>query len=217
MNDYSRGYAAGLKAAAALVPTDDTRELCCNGYDCECRKPEDAAFVAAEIEARRVKKAILSLPIVGEADQRGAAAQELPAVNSARPAASDSLSPELSSGEPVLSSSVIRDSAQQPAQSAPLPAVSVPRTIDRAAHRHVLDVWNDCMENAETLETTWRRLVEALVDPARPGPSQECVIVPVEELKIVLDFFRKANWPDTRAGNAAYRLNSAMLAAAKEE
>lgn len=73
------------------------------------------------------------------------------------------------------------------------------------------------MENAETLETTWRRLVEALVDPARPGPSQECVIVPVEELKIVLDFFRKANWPDTRAGNAAYRLNSAMLAAAKEE
>lgn len=55
------------------------------------------------------------------------------------------------------------------------------------------------------------------VEPARPGPSQECVIVPVEELKIVLDFFRKANWPDTRAGNAAYRLNSAMLAAAKEE
>ena len=52
------------------------------------------------------------------------------------------------------------------------------------------------------------------VEPARPGP---CVVVPVEELKIVLDFFRKANWPDTRAGNAAYRLNNAMLAAAKEE
>ena len=71
MTPYERGYAAGLKAAAALVPTDDTRELCCNGYDCECRKPEDAAFVAAEIEARRVKKAILSLPIQGEATNPG--------------------------------------------------------------------------------------------------------------------------------------------------
>ena len=71
MNDYSRGYAAGLKAAAALVPTDETRELCCNGYDCECRKPEDAAFVSAEVEARRIKQAILSLPIQGEAEGSG--------------------------------------------------------------------------------------------------------------------------------------------------
>ena len=121
------------------MPTDDTRELCCNGYDCECRKPEDAAFVAAEIEARRVKKAILSLPIPGEATNPG--------------------------------EQVVRDA----------------HTEDGSKH---------------------------CVEPARPGP---CVVVPVEELKIVLDFFRKANWPDTRAGNAAYRLNNAMLAAAKEE
>lgn len=138
MTPYERGYAAGLKAAAALVPTDDTRELCCNGYDCECRKPEDAAFVSAEVEARRIKQAILSLPIPGEATNPG---EQVP------------------------------DSA-------------------RIGGSHITS------------------------SPDSQGPSQECVMVPREELAIVMDFFRKANWPDTRAGNAAYRLNSAMLAAA---
>lgn len=40
----------------------------------------------------------------------------------------------------------------------------VPREIDRAKHRHVLDVWNKCMENAETLEMTWPKLVAAFID-----------------------------------------------------
>lgn len=62
-------------------------------------------------------------------DQRGAAAQGLPAVKSASLPASDSLSPGLRSGEPVLFSSGISDSAQQPAQSAPHPSTDLLRGI----------------------------------------------------------------------------------------
>ena len=149
MTPYSRGYAAGLKAAAALVPTDDTRELCCNGYDCECRKPEDAAFVAAEIEARRVKKAILSLPIVGEATN---------------------------------------------------PGEQVPDSARIGSEPHV---------------TT----------PARPGPSQECVMVPVEPTEKMLAAVREVvdEIPPYfgLTGNALneqlWKAIAAMLAAAKEE
>jgi hypothetical protein len=39
--------------------------------------------------------------------------------------------------------------------------VLVPTEIDREKHRAALDVWNDCMMNAETLEMTWPRLVKA--------------------------------------------------------
>jgi hypothetical protein len=38
----------------------------------------------------------------------------------------------------------------------------VPTEIDRENHRAALDVWNDCMMNAETLERTWPRLVKAI-------------------------------------------------------
>lgn len=43
--------------------------------------------------------------------------------------------------------------------------------------------------------------------PAKPA------VVPVEPLLIVLDYFRKANWPDTKVGNAAYQLANALAAA----
>lgn len=37
----------------------------------------------------------------------------------------------------------------------------VPVEIDRAKHRHVLAVWNECMEECASLEMTWPRLVAA--------------------------------------------------------
>jgi hypothetical protein len=40
--------------------------------------------------------------------------------------------------------------------------VRVPREIDRSKHRAALEVWNDCMMNSETLETTWAQLVRVL-------------------------------------------------------
>lgn len=41
--------------------------------------------------------------------------------------------------------------------------VSVPRKIDRSRHRKVLDVWNDCMMHAESLEMTWPKIVNAML------------------------------------------------------
>ena len=41
--------------------------------------------------------------------------------------------------------------------------VVVPMEIDRSKHRKVLLVWNECMANHETLETTWPRLVDAML------------------------------------------------------
>jgi hypothetical protein len=40
--------------------------------------------------------------------------------------------------------------------------VLLPTEIDREKHRAALDVWNDCMMNAETLEMTWPKLVKAI-------------------------------------------------------
>lgn len=47
---------------------------------------------------------------------------------------------------------------------APLPA-----EIDRTKHGKVLEVWNDCMANCETLEMTWPKLVKAM----RTSPSEK--------------------------------------------
>ena len=46
-------------------------------------------------------------------------------------------------------------------RSAPA-AGMVPVEIDCAKHRHVLDVWNECMMNCETLEMAWPKLVKAI-------------------------------------------------------
>jgi hypothetical protein len=40
--------------------------------------------------------------------------------------------------------------------------VRVPVEIDRTKHRHVLDVWNQCMADCETLEMAWPKLVRAM-------------------------------------------------------
>ena len=48
------------------------------------------------------------------------------------------------------------------AASLPPTHVFVPKEINREIHRNLLDVWNDCMMNAETLEMTWPKLVKAL-------------------------------------------------------
>ncbi len=50
----------------------------------------------------------------------------------------------------------------QNAQSLPPTHMFVPKEINREIHRNLLDVWNDCMLNAETLEMTWPKLVKAL-------------------------------------------------------
>lgn len=36
---------------------------------------------------------------------------------------------------------------------------------------------------------------------------EDFVTVPLDKLNLVLGYFRAANWPDTRVGNAAYTLN----------
>jgi hypothetical protein len=48
----------------------------------------------------------------------------------------------------------------------PLGCAIVPKQINREHHRHVLDVWNECMANAETLEMTWPKLVAAFTEEA---------------------------------------------------
>jgi hypothetical protein len=42
--------------------------------------------------------------------------------------------------------------------------VLVPREIDRQHHRHVLEIWNKCMANYESLEMVWPKLVEAMAE-----------------------------------------------------
>jgi hypothetical protein len=41
---------------------------------------------------------------------------------------------------------------------------SVPREIDREHHRRVLEVWNACMADHESLEMTWPKLVKAITE-----------------------------------------------------
>jgi len=41
---------------------------------------------------------------------------------------------------------------------------SLPAQIDRSKHGSVLMVWNDCMINHETLEMTWPKLVNAIIE-----------------------------------------------------
>jgi hypothetical protein len=38
----------------------------------------------------------------------------------------------------------------------------VPVEIARGKHRHVLEVWNRCMADCETLEMAWPKLVKAM-------------------------------------------------------
>lgn len=46
---------------------------------------------------------------------------------------------------------------------------------------------------------------------ARPGIPEGFVAVEVESLMTVLEFFKKANWPDTTAGNAASRVFTSAI------
>ena len=189
MTPYERGYAAGLKAAAALVPTDDTRELCCNRYDCECRKPEDAAFVAAEIEARRVKKAILSLPIQGEADQRGTAA--LQEVQRQAPGQTREEQPGTAGRGVGIGGGVAPAVTAQSDPKAPVSqSVPHPNPDEQVAENH---------KGAPDVRAS-----------ARPGP---CVMVPVEPTERILNAIAK-QVNDCMMPKMIYQ---AMLAAAKEE
>ena len=48
----------------------------------------------------------------------------------------------------------------------------VPEEIDRATCRPMLDVWNRCMADLSTLETTWPQLVAAAPFRAMPDVSE---------------------------------------------
>ena len=50
----------------------------------------------------------------------------------------------------------------------------VPVEIDRTKHAHVLEVWNDCLMNCETLEMVWPQLVKAIASL----PSEKTAIGP---------------------------------------
>jgi hypothetical protein len=45
---------------------------------------------------------------------------------------------------------------------------------------------------------------------ALSSPPARLVLVPAAELEVVLEHFRRANWPDTKAGNAAYAVAGAI-------
>jgi hypothetical protein len=56
-----------------------------------------------------------------------------------------------------------------PAPAVPQGMKLVPVEIDREKHRAVLDAWNSCMANADTLESTWPKLVKAISASPREG------------------------------------------------
>ena len=47
----------------------------------------------------------------------------------------------------------------------------VPTEIDREKHKHVLEVWSECLMNCETLEMVWPQLVKAMSLPSETGAT----------------------------------------------
>lgn len=71
------------------------------------------------------------------------------------------------------------------------------------------------------MEREYRYLIFKLTDTKaalnEAAAALSGVRVPVDELRIVTEFFGERNWPDTKVGNAAYALHGRLLAAAKAD
>jgi hypothetical protein len=72
-------------------------------------------------------------------------------------------------------------------------SVRVPREIDRSKHRRVLEVWNQCMADCETLEMAWPKLVKAASEDYRNGALAD------NTQRVDADFTSRASAPEASA------------------
>lgn len=203
MTPYSRGYAAGLKAAAGVVATNKIGDELAYG----------------SVTQAWLERAILSLTIQGEADQRGAAAEGFSPSGSQKHTAQSV--PHPNPGEQVPDSARI-------AQPTEKEIATYRDTFRRELDKRMDTKHPSASPSTEAHEIALRQFVENRNAAARPGPSQECVMVP----RAVLDWLdgrgphpRTGKWFERPEGAPPYwwrrvlheDLRLLSLATAKEE